>query len=58
MNKNGTDHPVPFLLVRLAPAAHQAQARFGFPVGQQEIIHRQRVDFRRLPVEDGGNIGP
>jgi hypothetical protein len=57
MNKSGTDCPVP-LLSRLTPAAHQANALFRFPVGEQKILHGERVDFRGLPVEDGGNIGP
>jgi hypothetical protein len=57
MNKSGTDCPVPPLFP-LAPAAHQADALFGFPVGEQKILHGERVDFRGLPVEDGGNIGP
>nr|WP_232302725.1 hypothetical protein [Elstera litoralis] len=43
---------------RLTPAAHQADALFGFGMGQQKILHGERVDFRGLPVEDGGNIGP
>jgi hypothetical protein len=57
MNKSGTDCPVPPLF-QLPPAAHQMNTLFRFPVGQQKILHGERVDFRRLPVEDGGDIGP
>jgi len=42
----------------LTRAAHQSNAFFRFGMGQQKIFHGQRADFRRLPVENGGDIGP